>query len=334
VFSTSAAYERITDEDIEVATMTTITEQIGNGTKKAGTLSSFRSRHEAIGLAMVVLSTVAIAIVPGFAKLAYVGGSNTLTVITTRSIVSVALTWLAMISLGQTVRIARRPMMISLAMGVCYAIMLYGYLGAVAFIPVNLAILINFTHPLFVGLVVAALGDEPISIRMITALTAAVAGLGLAIGVSIDALNIAGISLAVLSTIMCVVVIIGNGRALKQASALAVVFYMMVSAATTLALLFLFFGKFTLPSTTAGWIGFWGVGLGATIGTLAFFCAVPLIGAVRATMITNVEPLLGVMFAVTILGEGISILQATGIALVLSSIVGMELKPTNSTRES
>jgi len=197
--------------------MTAIIEQTGDDFERSGTASSFRRRRELSGLALVVLSTVAIAIVPSFAKLAYDGGSNTLTVITARSIVSVALTWLAMVSLRHTVRIGRKPVLISLATGVCYGIMLYGYLGAVAFIPINMAILINFVHPLLVGLVVAVLGDEAISIRMIAALAAAFIGLGLAIGFSFGALNLAGVGLAALSTVTSVIVIIGNGRAVKEA---------------------------------------------------------------------------------------------------------------------
>jgi drug/metabolite transporter (DMT)-like permease len=51
-----------------------------------------------------------------------------------------------------------------------------------------------------------------------------------------------------------------------------------------------------------------------------------MIGAVRATMISNVEPLLGIGFAVVLLAEELSGLQMAGIATVLASIVAMELK--------
>jgi drug/metabolite transporter (DMT)-like permease len=43
-------------------------------------------------------------------------------------------------------------------------------------------------------------------------------------------------------------------------------------------------------------------------------------------MISNVEPLLGIIFAVLILGEHVSVLQGIGIAVVLAAIVAMELK--------
>ena len=41
-------------------------------------------------------------------------------------------------------------------------------------------------------------------------------------------------------------------------------------------------------------------------------------------MISNLEPLLGILFAVALLGEALSLPQKLGIALVLGSIVAME----------
>jgi drug/metabolite transporter (DMT)-like permease len=307
--------------------MTTLTERLDDRPQIVGAPSIAPRRH-ILGSAMVVLSAVAIAVVPSFAKLAYEGGSNTLTVITARSIMSVALIWLVMMGLGQTFRLGREPMMISLASGVCYAVMLCGYLGAVAFIPVNTVILIYFIHPLPVGLLAALRGDESVGTKMVVALLAAFVGLGLAIGFTFDALDLTGLGLAVLAMVTCVFVIMGSGQAAKQAGGLAVVFYMMLSAAVTLALLFLFFGTFELPATAMGWLGFSGVAIGSTIGTLAFFCAIPMIGIVRATMISNVEPPLGILFALFILGERISALQVAGVALVLAAILIMEVNPS------
>ena len=86
------------------------------------------SAMQGVGLTMVVISTVAISVVPTFARLACEGGSNTLSVITARSLVTVALTWFVMVCLGQSIRIRRTPLLISLSTGVCYAVMLYGFL--------------------------------------------------------------------------------------------------------------------------------------------------------------------------------------------------------------
>lgn len=283
-------------------------------------------RRAILGAGLVVLSTFAIAIVPTLAKLSYDAGSNTLTVITARSILSVALTALVMLLLRQSARIPFGARLMCWGTGLCYAAMLYGFLGAVEFIPVNTVILIFFLHPILVGLLAARLGDRSVTGRMLAALAAAFVGLGLAVGFSFDMLNAAGLALAALSTVTGAVVIIGNGYAAKQAGGLAVVFHMMLSASLALAALFTLFGSFALPHTTTGWLGFGGVALCSTIGTLAFFCAVPMIGTVRATMISNVEPLIGILFAVVILGERLSMAQGAGIALVLVSIAAMEMK--------
>jgi drug/metabolite transporter (DMT)-like permease len=103
------------------------------------------------GIALVVLSAICIAIVPSLAKLAYDGGSNTLSVITGRSVVSVIITLALLLLLRRPMQIPFRPLAIGLVMGVGYAIILYGYLGAVNYLPVNQAILIYFIHPLLVG---------------------------------------------------------------------------------------------------------------------------------------------------------------------------------------
>jgi drug/metabolite transporter (DMT)-like permease len=330
VFSLPAAYlesyEKKPDNKKRTATMTMATEHLRDDFGQAAGRSKPQGRRQLLGTALVILSTISIAVVPSFAKLAYDGGSNTLTVITARSILTVVLTWLVIISLRQAVRINRKPLLISLGTGVCYAVMLYGFLGAVAFIPINIVILIYFIHPILVGLLAARLGDEAMSTKMVAALVVAFAGLGLAVGFSFDALDLRGIGLAALAMVTCVFVIIGNGRAVQQAGGLVVVFYMMLSTAIALALLFLFFGTVELPTTASGWFGFTGVAISSTIGTLAFFCAVPMIGTVRSTMISNVEPLLGIILAVLILGEKISMLQIGGVAMVLASIVAMELK--------
>ena len=116
--------------------------------------------RQAAGIGLIVLSTVSIAIVPSLAKFAYEGGSNTLSVITGRSVLSLIVTLLLIFVFDKPLRIARRPMVIALVMGLAYAVMLYGYLGAVNYLAVNLVILIYFIHPLLVGFMVILMGQE------------------------------------------------------------------------------------------------------------------------------------------------------------------------------
>ena len=284
--------------------------------------SSFRL--QAFGVALVILSTIAIAIVPSLAKLAYDGGSNTMTVITGRSIFSVLLTFLLIVVLRQPFVISRSAMLTASAMGVGYAVILYGYLGAVNYLAVSLVILIYFIHPLLVGFIVMLLGEERLTLISVGALAAALAGLGLVIGFSLDNLNLTGVGLATLAMTVTAIVIVGNARAMRKAPALSVGFYMMLSAAAVLAVLFALSGTLAMPNTTLAWTGFVGVAIAATTGTLAFMSGMAYVGAARAAMISNLEPVIGVIFAIAILGERVTLVQGIGIAMVIGAIFLME----------
>jgi drug/metabolite transporter (DMT)-like permease len=76
-----------------------------------------------------------------------------------------------------------------------------------------------------------------------------------------------------------------------------------------------------------GWLGLAGAGGGVTIGLVAFFAAFRFIGPVRATMLSNVEPLLGVLFAIAVLGERLTSLQWTGVALAVAALTLFEASP-------
>jgi drug/metabolite transporter (DMT)-like permease len=282
--------------------------------------------RQAVGAGLVVVSAICVAIVPSFAKFAFEGGSNTLSIITGRSIVSVLMTILLVIALRQPLAIARQPLLISLAMGVDYAALLYGYLGAVQYLPVSLVILIYFIHPLLVGFFLMFLGEERLTWLSIGALAAALAGLALAIGFNAGELNFTGLCLAAFAMVAAAIYIVGNARAVRGASALTVAFYVMLSAAAALTALFILFGTLALPTTTLSWMGFVGVAIAATAGTLTFISGMAYVGAARAAMVSNLEPVLGVLFAMTVLGEEVTSLQGAGIALVLASIVTMELR--------
>jgi drug/metabolite transporter (DMT)-like permease len=57
---------------------------------------------------------------------------------------------------------------------------------------------------------------------------------------------------------------------------------------------------------------------------LAFFAAFRYISPVRATMISNLEPLLGVLIAVAVLGEHLGGWQWLGVGVVVAGLVLFE----------
>lgn len=306
--------------------MAAVTEQFPKNIGQEMITAGRSRRQQLVGAAMVVLSTAAIAIVPSFARLAYDGGSDTLTVIAGRSIVTAVVCFPITAMLGRSLRIPKRSLAVSLGLGLLYAMHLYGFLGAVTYLPVNMAILIYFLHPLMIGVAAMSAGRQSVSPLRLGALVAAVVGLTLAMGFSLGGLSLLGVGLAALAAVMAAVIITSSVAAMRDSDSLAVTSYMMLSAAFCLSVFSLAQGDVKLPVTGVGWLGLGGVALSHTIGTLTFFSAIPLLGAVRAAMITNLEPVLGILFAMLILGERLSAVQAAGIALVIASIFAMEMK--------
>jgi drug/metabolite transporter (DMT)-like permease len=194
--------------------MTMVTDRIQQG--QNSTVHRLHGHHQLFGAALVVLSAAAIAIVPTFAKLAYDGGSDTLTVITARSIVSAAACLLVMTVLGRSLIISRSALTISVMLGLIYAVHLYGLLRAVAYLPVNTVIVVYYLHPLIIGFVAILLGRKTISIMNLGALIGAIIGLGLAVGLSFYNLNLTGLVLALMAAAGAAVVYILITQAKKN----------------------------------------------------------------------------------------------------------------------
>ena len=80
------------------------------------------ARHRLVGVLLVLLSGMAIAVVPTSAKLAFEAGANTLTVVTLRGIVAIALMVLFMAAFRQSFRLPGRTLMPCAAAGLAHAL--------------------------------------------------------------------------------------------------------------------------------------------------------------------------------------------------------------------
>lgn len=283
-----------------------------------------------IGISLVLLSGAAIAVVPTAAKLAFEAGSNTPTVLTFRGIIGTTLMAVVMIASGQDFAVKGRAPALCLGVGLTHALVSYGFIGSVAHIPVSLTVLVYSTHPLLLAVIVHGQGGERLTPRKLALAVAALVGLALTLDAAFDKLAGAGVGLAMLASIAVCGMILLSARVQRQASSTQVNFYMMAVTATVFAVPTTAGGAWSLPSGAIGWLGLAGAGIGVTVGIFAFVAAFRFISPVRATMISNVEPLLGILFAVAVLGETLVAMQWLGITIVAVSLVLFEM-PQRST---
>ena len=151
------------------------------------------------------------------------------------------------------------------------------------------------------------------------------AALGLALDAGLDRLTATGIALGTLASVSVCGMILLCARAQREATSIQVNFYMMAVAFVSFATATTVENSWSLPSGALGWFGLVGVGLGISIGMLAFLAALRFVGTLRATIVSNIEPLLGILFAAAVLGEALNAIQWTGVVLIVTALILFEL---------
>ena len=84
-------------------------------------------------------------------------------------------------------------------------------------------------------------------------------------------------------------------------------------------------GDFVLPHTATGWVGFVATALLYAFAMIAFFIAVSLIGPTRSSLLCYAEPVVSAGLGVVLLGEALTLMQISGIVLVVGALVGATL---------
>lgn len=277
------------------------------------------------GILLVLLSACAIATVQTFARLAFEAGSNTLTVVSVRAAIGAAIIALFMLVTSADFRMKRSALLLCLLIGCAYAAMSFGFIGSVAYVPVAVAVLVFFTHPVLIAVATHVLGRERLTRRRLVLALAALVGIAITLGQGMGGIDLRGVLLAALASAAITVIILLGDRVIRSGvGSVSMNFAMTVPVAALAVLVTTIAGTWAFPSTPLGWVGLVGAGVGTAVGMLAFFAAFDLIGPVRATMLSNTEPLLGIVVATIVLGEHLRTYQWGGVVLVVAALVLFE----------
>jgi drug/metabolite transporter (DMT)-like permease len=289
-----------------------------------GSDAPIAAARQAIGILLALGSTVAFAIGPTAARLALDNGSNILTVITLRGVIGAALMVPPILVSRRGFVIERQALRWCLYAGLCYAFMIYGFIGAVAYVPISVAVLVFFTHPILVAAIVHWQGGERLTPRKLGLAVVVLLGLVLALGPVAQSLDRGGVALAALAAVAISGMILSSARAQAHATTSQVNLAVTALTSVVFAAITTAAGAWALPSNAVGWIGIAAAGLGIGVGFLTFFAAFRYVGAVRATMLTNVEPLLSILIAALILGERLEASRWAGVAVVIGALLLFE----------
>jgi len=194
------------------------------------------------------------------AGVAYEGGSNPLTVASTRFLLPTAalIAWLSFT--GVSLVLPKRQAIVAILLGAVTALYNWALLRSFSSIPFALAVLIIYLYPLIAAAIVAGFGWDKFAWRTGAAIVVAFIGLALALDVRGSNLDISGVSFAFLAAVGLAVVVAVSGRVFGNGDPRPVTLYMSAAASVLLLLLCAASRDFAFPQTGTGWIGFGAAG--------------------------------------------------------------------------
>jgi len=279
-----------------------------------------------LGIVVALAAGAAYAVANTSANIAYQAGSNAMTVAATRFLVPVIALFVWMRLGGVSLVLPKRDTVIAVLLGFVTALYTWALLRSFNALPFALAVLTFYLFPLIAAILVAVLGWEKFIWRTGAAIALALIGLALALDVRGGNLDAGGIALALLAAVGLAVVIAVSSRLFGGGDARPLTFYMAAGACALLLVIGAGSGELALPQTGAGWIAFTASSVVYGFAMIAFFIAVSMIGPVRTSLLSYADAVISAGLGVAVLGQALTLVQVTGIALVIVALVGATLR--------
>jgi drug/metabolite transporter (DMT)-like permease len=257
-------------------------------------------------------------------RFAYDAGASGIVVATFRTIFVIIVLAAAIKLSGSRWSLPRALTRLVLCTGVLMTASTYGIIGAVEFISVGLASLLFFTFPVIIAVIVMALRIEQVSASKLFAIVLAFIGLTAMLQSSIGTVDWRGTAFALVAAVATAANAILIARFFQRVSILVLMLHLSVVTLVVLTVISVAIADVRLPADASGWGGVIGVAVLQALGMPMFYSAVARIGALKASMAINVQPVTAIFEAWALFDEVLSLLQAIGGALVLVAIALMQ----------
>jgi len=215
----------------------------------------------------------------------------------------------------------------------------YFYYVAIQKTSVAIAIIVQYTAPVWVLLYVVARGQQKFSLQKVAAVAVAIAGIALTIGIvggksSALHLDSYGLFAALLASFSFAFYNVGGHRILARHDRWRVLVWTLMSAAV--------FWQFVNPPwkvaaahyAPAQWMFLFVFSMISVLGAFSlYFLGLQHLEPTRAIIASCLEPVFSIVLAAVLLGEGLRPVQTLGIVLVLSAIVIVQLPCRGASRE-
>ncbi|KIL37137.1 hypothetical protein SD70_31045 [Gordoniibacillus kamchatkensis] len=284
-----------------------------------------------LGVLLTIASAAGFGVMGIIAKLAYAQGVTVGTLLAYRFAIAAALFW-AWIALSRRAAapLRWRERIALWIMGTLgYAVMASLMFTSFSLMSASLAEMLFYSYPTLVCLLMWAVDKEPLTGRKAEALIGGFAGLLLVLQSPAGLVTASGIACALAAAAVYAVFITYSNRLVKHVSPLVSSAHISSSAAVALAVYAALQGDLHVVRGAPAWGAILGVAVLSTfVAILFFFEGVKRIGSTRASMLSTMEPVVTLACSAALFHERLRPLQWLGIAVVLLSLMAMEVRGT------
>lgn len=275
---------------------------------------------------LIALSACGFAAIPVLTLLATRDGATLQGVLVARyALATVALVLIVGL---RALRLPRsRVLSLAGAGGFGQVLLTFSALSALKYLPAATVSFLFYTYPVWVTLIEAARGAERLTGGRVAALALAVAGLAVMIGSPFSGqLSVLGISLSLFAAVVYAIYIPLIGRLQAGVSPAVASTWVAIGACILYLLLALATRALTGPATITGWSAIATLALVSTVAAFILFLrGLAVLGPVRTSIISTVEPFFTAILAAFVLGQTFFFRQFVGGILIAGAVILINL---------
>lgn len=271
----------------------------------------------------MVLAAFAYSLFAVFVKTAYDRGLTPTTLFTWRFLLALPAAW-AVAALAGEARSRELPRRALVLNGILFGAVALSAVAALERLPASLYIVVIYTYPAMVTLVGVARGERPDRTTW-WALAMATVGVVLTVPDVLDgfgSVDVVGLLLALLNAALYAAYIVVSGHLLVGRRSLLAAAAWSITGSTLVAVGLAAVGTVDVPQGAGAWGALVGVAVVSTVlAGATFLGGLARLGPTDASILSTVEPVLAIVWAVALLDEVLDPLQLAGAGLVLTSLV-------------
>lgn len=280
-------------------------------------------RRRRAGLAACLVSATGFGALPVLGKAAYDAGLGPLPLLWGRFGLAAIAFWLLVIFVVRPARPPVRSVVTGLCMGaVGYALEAGLFFVALERIDASLVELLLYAYPAIVTAVALASGREAPSPRLLSALGLATLGVVFVFAGSLaSGVDPVGMAMGLGAAIVYSAYILTGERVVPTVHPVLLAALVATGATASFTVAGLLRGGLPYPRTADGWSSVAVIaGVATVVPMAALFAGIKRVGAPTASIVSTFEPVVTVVLAGLVLGETLSLVEATGAACVIVAV--------------